>query len=583
MLPLLVLGAVIAALAVAYGSWRLGDALAGVDQAVPPNPVEAFIDLARHRLVWPMTATIIAAVIGLVVVALVVVVAARRGRRSRIDAAAARMAAPRRGDLRAARKEAQRLRPGTPLSRPDDYGIEVGRTVIGDHPVRMSWEDVGVVIAGPRMGKTKSVGIRAVCAAPGAVAATSNKGDLHDHTRGVREALGTVWNSDLQGVTDTPGAQWWWNPLAGITSPAPARRLAGHFVSASTDESARVDAYFDGGARELLALHLLAAAVGGGDMLHTLAWLSDDDSPVPVKILTDAGQPAAADAIRRAQKLNPRQKDGLFDMARRYLTVLTEPAYAQSVTPPRRRVFDGDDGALATAGLTHTLPEFDPVAFVSSTDTLYAHSKEGPDSAAALTTALMGCVLDAAQAAARHSPGRRLPTPLVAVLDEAANICKLAELPQQYSHFGSQGIVVLTFLQSPAQAVGVWGQTQFDALRSAANMHLFGGNVDDDDYKESISRQIGDYDVSRWSASSGRGPGGGGRSQSWSSEAILPLSDLGGEVTKDRGIVMTSGRPPVVVRKVFWQDSPYAEEIRASLAVYDPGAAGAGPDGAVSA
>jgi hypothetical protein len=70
------------------------------------------------------------------------------------------------------------------------------------------------------------------------------------------------------------------------------------------------------------------------------------------------------------------------------------------------------------------------VAFVSSTDTLYAYSKEGPDLATALTTALMGCVFDAAQAAARRSPGRRLPTPLVAVLDEAANICKLAELPQ---------------------------------------------------------------------------------------------------------------------------------------------------------
>lgn len=82
----------------------------------------------------------------------------------------------------------------------------------------------------------------------------------------------------------------------------------------------------------------------------------------------------------------------------------------------------------------------------------------------------MGRIFDAAQGLARRSPGGRLPVPLAAALDEAANICKLTELPDQYSHFGSQGVVVLTVLQSP-QARKVWSEDQFAALLSASNVH----------------------------------------------------------------------------------------------------------------
>lgn len=34
---------------------------------------------------------------------------------------------------------------------------------------------------------------------------------------------------------------------------------------------------------------------------------------------------------------------------------------------------------------------------------------------------------------------------------------------------------------------------------------------------------------------------------------------------EDRAPVMTSGNPPVLVRKTFWQDGPHADTTRASL------------------
>ena len=68
---------------------------------------------------------------------------------------------------------------------------------------------------------------------------------------------------------------------------------------------------------------------------------------------------------------------------------------------------------------------------------------------------------------------------MVAVLDEAANICPIRELPQLYCHYGSRGIQVLTMLQSYQQGVGVWGNQGMDALWSAATVKLVGAGVDD--------------------------------------------------------------------------------------------------------
>lgn len=50
----------------------------------------------------------------------------------------------------------------------------------------------------------------------------------------------------------------------------------------------------------------------------------------------------------------------------------------------------------------------------------------------------------------RGPPARRRA--LRAVLDEAANICKIADLPDLYSHLGSRGITPYVILQSYREA-----------------------------------------------------------------------------------------------------------------------------------
>lgn len=71
--------------------------------------------------------------------------------------------------------------------------------------------------------------------------------------------------------------------------------------------------------------------------------------------------------------------------------------------------------------------------------TLYSLSKEGRGTAGPLVTALTVAVVEAAEELAAQSAGGRLATPLVGVLDEAANVCRWRELPNLYSHAARAG------------------------------------------------------------------------------------------------------------------------------------------------
>ena len=109
--------------------------------------------------------------------------------------------------------------------------------------------------------------------------------------------------------------------------------------------------------------------------------------------------------------LNQRQRDGLYDMARRFIGLLEERTYAMSVVPPVRvdlSTEDYEDTDIGQVQYPHAMPEFVIDDFVAGTDTLYALSKEGPDSSAALTTALaLSSKVSPPSVSRRHAPQTR--------------------------------------------------------------------------------------------------------------------------------------------------------------------------------
>lgn len=586
-LPLTLLGVIATAAALVLDAWAAATWSASAGWQVPAvgsAMLNSLIHQGLTGLIGPTGSRtlfwiiFILLALGAAALVLLIVLGMRRllHMGSATDSAGSRLARP--ADLtgttpRDVAASAARLRPGVDLADPRTHGAPLGVTLIGGVPLRMPWEDVAIGVAGPRTGKGTTMAIPWLLDAPGAVMATSNKPDLHDAVRGVRERFGHVWNFDPQRITDAGpqhGPEFWVNLLEPVKDVSSARKVADYFVTATTPDMAKQDAYFDPEGRAVLVAYILAAALAGGDIVHAAEWLTDDRNQLPIVILRDQF-PQMSRRVRDWQNLADKQRDGLYGTARKHLAALDEPAYCDWVTPASRlRVtLAGGEVQREHAPRTHNeVPQLDPVQLVTSRDTLFLHSMEGPDSAAALTTALAGMVFEAGTAAGRMAAGRRLATPFVSVLDEAANTCRLGELPNWYSHFGSRGMPVLTLLQSWSQGCEVWGERGMSKMWSAANHRWYAGGVAEPEFLRSLSLLIGDHDVERWSTSTSRG--GTSRSQSWSPEPIMP-PDMLAALPKGRAVLSSSGNRPTMVRTVPWMAGPWAAAVRESLARFEPG------------
>lgn len=541
--------------AVAAGRWVAGE-------PVPTNPFAVPVQLWSGELTWPgpVSTTVLVTLIGLVLTTAVLVLArrVRRGGRGPVDAAATRMAG--RGDLgeltpAAAATKAKRLRSGGVNGSPREHGVRIGRTARAPHTLlRSSWEDVSVDIWGPRRGKTSTRAIPAVLDAPGPVLATSNKRDLLDATRAAREARGQVYVFDPQHLALDPAADEvpWFDPLSVVDSITAAEALVGIFRAAETDADARKDAYFDSAGDGLLAGLFLAAARDGRSLVDVYGWLMDSEESSPADILRVHDDRLPEQRVRAVLATHEKQRDGVYGTAQTLLRSVADPARARWVTPGPG-------------------PELDPAAFVGSggsgADTLYLLSQEGPSSSAALVGALVQAVLDEAIRTASRSPGGRVDPPLLACLDEAANVCRLPRLPDLYSHLGSRGIPVMSFLQSYRQGARVWGEVGMDALWSAATIRVYGGGVADTRFLESLSQLVGEHEVLVHARSRSRRDGT--TSEQRHRERTLTVADLG-SLPPGRTVLFAANSRPAVLQAEPWWVTDHRSTVQASLRRFEP-------------
>ena len=468
---------------------------------------------------------------------------------------------------RAAATRARRLRPSLAGHKAKtlpagDVGVLLGR--LGAAELFCSWEDVVVAFMAPRSGKTTALAVPVTLAAPGPVVLTSNKVEGWKETAALR-ATHTgqrVWTFDPQRIAHTP-QDWWWNPLRDLTTVAEANRLAGHFVATVEDDRRDI---WGPAARELLATLLLAAAVGGGTLLEVYAWLADEATPIPGGLLREHGYDLLARTLRGTQDSPPDTRGSVYFTARAATACLRDGQITAWVTPPacnRASHRPDDPGETDPAGgVAGPLVEFQPETFPTSRQTLYLLSKDEGGSAGPLVAALTDRVLRCGVTAAERAGGR-LDPPMVLVLDEAANICRIADLPALYSHLGSRGIVPLTILQSYSQAVGVWGETGTKALWGAATIKLIGAGMDDPTFAEDLSRLVGDHDVLTVSRSSGGGRGGASRTHATRQQRILPASAVR-ELGKGQALLLATGTKPALLSLQPWYTGRHATQIAAA-------------------
>jgi len=413
---------------------RIAAAIAG--GRVAPFGARWVTDLAQWRtgLLWPGTPAPLVAVIAaaLAGAASAVMAVAWRAVASRLPPPADPVAALRPNPGLApllpgpASRAAARLRPTlasvAPRSiTPADTGLALGDLRL---PARRgpalyaSWEDTIVAFMAPRSGKTTALGVPYALSAPGAVVATSIKADLWAATTALRAGVGRVWLFDPQRITGQP-QEWWWDPLDGMATVEAAHRMAAHFVLTVADGRQRD--LWGPAAQELLCALFLAAASSGRSLRDVARWLDDTASPMPSELLDAAGFRALASSLRGAQHGAPETRDGIYQTARTAAACLHDEEIMAWVTPPPA-----------------PLPAFSPASFPAARDTLYLLT-ESRAAASPLVAALTDQAMRAGRRRAEMAGGR-LDPPMVLILDEAANICRIADLPDLYSHLGSRGM-----------------------------------------------------------------------------------------------------------------------------------------------
>ncbi|MFC9486000.1 TraM recognition domain-containing protein [Streptomyces hydrogenans] len=448
---------------------------------------------------------------------------------------------------KAVEAKARSLRPSLKHAKriePRDAGVLLGNLQGSRHEVRMGFEDVAVAIMAPRSGKTTSLAIPSILAAPGPVLLTSNKaaGDAFTATFDARAAVGRVWSMDPQQIAHAERSMWW-NPLADAKTLDGAGRLAGHFLAASVDASQQGDFWSKAGSNVLSQL-FLAAALDERPITDVMGWLAFPGDRRPLDILRDQGFTSVASQLKGTVEGPPETRDGIYETARQYASALLNSEIAAWVTPQK------------------DVPEFRPTNFVTSNDSLFLLSKDGGGGASALIAACADSVMRAATAQAERAGGR-LDPPMLAILDEAANVCKISDLPDLYSHLGSRGIIPITILQSYRQGQKVWGDAGMDAMWSAATVKIIGSGIDDPDFADKLSRMVGDHDVETVSTS--HSESGKSTSVSMRQERILP-ADAIRALPKGSALCLATGMRVAMLDLRPWYAEPGADELAAASA-----------------
>ena len=392
----------------------------------------------------------------------------------------------------------------------------------------------------PRSGKTTAMGVPYVLSAPGPVVATSIKADLWAATAQLRsETGGKVWLFDPQRIACQP-QEWWWDPLRGMTTVEAAHRMAAHFVLTVADGRQRD--LSRPAAQELLCALFLSAAVSGRSLRDVARWLDDTASPTPAELLDAAGFRALASSLRGAQNGAPETRDGIYQTARTAAACLHDEEIMPWVTPPPTQ-----------------LPVFSPADFAASRDTLYLLT-ESRAAASPLVAALTDMAMRAGR---RHAElaGGRLDPPMVLILDEAANICRIADLPDLYSHLGSRGMVPVTILQSYQQGVSVWGEPGMAALWGAATRKVIGAGIDDPRLARDLATLVGRHDVPVRSAS--YGDGRSSEQISLRRQDILEAADIRA-LPPGTALLLATGARPALIRLRPWYAGPDARRIAAA-------------------
>ena len=354
-----------------------------------------------------------------------------------------------------------------------------------------------LVLGPPRSGKTSSLIIPNLLAAAGPVVSTSTKPDVITATATARSRVGECLIFDPTGTTHAPNRlrSIRWSPIQACHTWDGALSVARSLVtvslaSASGPTGAIRRDHWSERAEALIAPLLFAGARDGADMSTVLSWIDRRRALPAQQILAAAPGDAArlaADLLHGVTSTDERELSGIWSTASGVVGG-----------------FRTDRALAATAD-----PDFDPAAFVRSSDTLYICA---PGRGQALIAPMVVGIIEDIRTAAyeRAAQQQRVDDgrpPVLIALDEAANIAPLPDLPSMVSEGGGQGLTTLACFQDLSQAKQRWGQAA-DGFLSLFGTTVVLPGIGDVATLDALSVLAGEEEVGTRSLSSGRTPTG---------------------------------------------------------------------------
>jgi len=297
-----------------------------------------------------------------------------------------------------------------------------------------------LVLGPPRSGKTSCVIVPSILSAPGPVVSTSTKPDVMDRTAYPRARAGEVMLFDPTGTVERPAhvAPLRWSPISACSDWSEATLVARLMVSASgtssTGNQRHLDDHWHERAQSLIATLLHAASLEAAPMSTVLRWVDRREADHALNVLYESGSELPTDLLEGIATTDERERSGIWSTASGVLS-----AYRS-------------DAALATTKGEN----FDARDFADGLGTIYiCASGRRQDLASPLVVALLSEIRTARYEKA--ALGVNGGPPMLFALDEAANIAPLADLGQQLSEGGGQGLLTLVSLQDMSQARSRWG------------------------------------------------------------------------------------------------------------------------------
>jgi type IV secretory pathway TraG/TraD family ATPase VirD4 len=313
-------------------------------------------------------------------------------------------------------------------------GPSPGRLILGSVGRRLVATDAchSVMVFGPT-GSMKTTGlvIPSILEWDGPVLSASVKSDVIKATYGARRASsGHTWVFDPTKQSRTYERSGW-SPLDGCGEWERAKTTGQALASAAQTVSGtdlRDDSFWYGGAGRLLSLYLFAAAASGRTIDEVVRWVSVQDQEEVEAILNGIRDPFAIDAWTAVWTGRWQLRQDFFSTAVAALDSFSSPAVRETLRCSEidfGRFLDGEPNTI----------------YVSAPMTDQAKLRP-------LFSAFLAQAIDTIYALASAEP---LPKPVLVVIDEAANIAPLEDLPSIAATARSHGIQLVTVWQDLAQ------------------------------------------------------------------------------------------------------------------------------------